>query len=68
MLKFFNHEIEKGTPIRIYSKQNNSIVGAILDGKEFIPENVYEYKYLSAAFKPNTRDKNLPDVLAITVE
>ena len=68
ILNFFSHEIEKGTPIRVYSKQNHSVVGSVIDSKELIPDNVYNYKYLNAKFEPNTRDKNLPDVLVITVE
>ena len=68
ILNFLSHEIENGTPIRVYSKQNHSVVGSVIGGKELIPDNVYNYKYLDAKFEPNTRDKNLPDVLVITVE
>lgn len=60
--------IKNNHPIRIYSKQNHSVVGSVLNGKELIPENVLKYKYISAEVRENTRIKNSPTILVITVE
>ena len=69
MLNFFRNEIEKGTPVRIFSKYiNNSVVGSVINGKELIPENVYDYRYIDARIEPNIRMEKAPDVLVIIVE
>ena len=60
--------IKNNHPIRIYSKQNHSVVGSVINGKELIPENVLKYKYISAEVQENTRLKNTPTILVITVE
>lgn len=68
ILKFFDDIIKKGTPVRVYSMQNQSVVGSVIDGKELIPENIYNYKYLDARIEPNIRMKKAPDILVIIVE
>lgn len=54
-------------PARIYSIKNHSVIGSVINSKELIPENVYEYKYISMKIEENTRIKG-SKVIVITVE
>ena len=67
ILNSMSDEIKKN-PIRIFSVHNKSVVGSIINGKECIPENVYDYKYLRGHIEPNTRIRGAQDIFVITVE
>ncbi|MGN1122003.1 MAG: hypothetical protein ACI4RV_06520 [Eubacteriales bacterium] len=52
-LKSISYILASGFPARIYSIHNHSVVGFIINSKELIPENVYEYKYISMKIEAN---------------
>lgn len=54
-------------PVRIYSEQNHSVVGTIINNKMLIPENVMKYQYRFMNIENNTRIKG-KKVIVITVE
>lgn len=62
--------IKKNYAFRIYSIQNHSVVGTILHQKELIPENVYNYKFISMDIEPRFwPEKGIPDmIIVVTVE
>ena len=68
VLNSLGEGIYNNHPVRIYSKQNHSVVGSVLNGKRLIPENVLKYKYISAKVEENSRIKGAPTILVITVE
>lgn len=60
-------DLLKQYPARIYSIHNHSVVGSIIRSKELIPENVYDYKYISMKIEENSRIRG-NKVIVITIE